>query len=92
MYTCQLLTEYIISFEGNFEVCYSFVGFVYVYCLVHQSVVVFCFVLRRKSTVQFFVFDSFSNVHVYFVLRRKGALQFFVFVNFSNLHVCFMFC
>ena len=81
----------IIFFEGNFEACYSFVGFVYVYCLIHQSVVVFCFVLRRRSAVQFFVFVSFSNVHVCFVLRRKSAVQFFVFVNFSNLHVCFMF-
>ena len=43
-------------FVGSFEVCYSFFGFVYVYCLVHQSVVVFCFMFRRKSAARFFFF------------------------------------
>ena len=72
----------------SFEVCYSFVGFVYVSCLIHQSVAVFCLVLPRKSAAQFF-----SNVHVTFVFRGRSAVQFlFVFVNFSIAHVCFVFC
>ena len=58
----------------------------YVYCLIHQSVVVFCLVFLRKSAPQFF-----SNVHVSFVFRGRIATQFFVFVNFSNFHVCFVF-
>ena len=82
----------LISFVGIFEVCYSFVGFMYVYYMVHQTVVVFCFKLRRRSAVQFFVFVTVSNVHVCFVFRRRSAVQFFfVFINFSYVHVCFVF-
>ena len=58
----------------------------YVYCLIHQSVVVFCLVFLRKSAPQFF-----SNVHVSFVFHGRIAAQFFVFVNFCNFHVCFVF-
>ena len=61
---------------GSFEVCYSFVDFVYVYSLVHQSLVVFCSVLRQ-SVAQFFVFINFSNVHICFVFRRRSVVQFF---------------
>ena len=69
-------------FVGSFEICYSFAGFIYVYCLIHQSVDVFCLVFVRKSAAQFF-----SNVQVRFVLHH---VQFFVFFNFSNAHVCFV--
>ena len=73
---------------GSFEVCYSFAGFAYLYCLINQSVVVFCLVFFRKSTAQFF-----SNVHVSFLFRGKSTVQyFFVFVNFSNVHACFVLC
>ena len=41
----------VIAYILNFF-CYSFVGFAYVYCLVHQSVVVFCFVFHLRSAVQ----------------------------------------
>ena len=71
---------------GNFEVCYSFVGFVYVYCLIHQSVVVFCLVFLRKSTVQFF-----SNVHVSFVFRGRSAVHFLFFSFFLYLSILVMF-
>ena len=50
----------VIAYMLNFF-CHSFVGFAYVYYLVHQSVVVFCFVFRHRSAVQFFVFVNFSN-------------------------------
>ena len=68
-------------FVGSFEICYSFAGFIYVYCLIHQIVDAFCLVFLRKSAAQFF-----SNVHVPFVLHH---VQFFVFFNFSNAHVRF---
>ena len=76
-----------------------------VYCLIHQSVIVFSLVFRHKSAAHFFshvhvsfVFcgrntvQFFSNVHICFVLRHRTAVQLiFVFVNFSNGHVCFVF-
>ena len=40
----------------------------------------FCFVLHRRSTVQFFVFVNFSNVHVCFVFRRRSAVRFFLYL------------
>ena len=73
----------------SFEVCHSFVGFLYLYCLFHQSVVVFCFVQHRRNAVQFFVLVNFSNVYVCFVFRRRSAVRvFFVSVNFSNVLRC----
>ena len=72
-------------FVESFEVCYSFVGFVYVYCLVHHSVVVFCFVFRGKSAAHFFVFATVSNAQVWFVLRH---VQLFAFFTFNNVHIC----
>ena len=59
-------------FVRGFEVCYSFVEFVYVYCLIHQSVVVFCLVFLRKSAAQFFI-----KIHVSFLFRDRSAVQFF---------------
>ena len=56
-----------------------------------QSAVVFCFVLRGRSTVQFFVFVNFSNVHVFLCSVIEVLFSFSVFVNFSNVDVCFMF-
>ena len=55
--------------------------FSYVYCLIHQSVVVFCLVFLRKSAAQFF-----RHVHVSSIFRGRSALQFF-----SNVHDCFVF-
>ena len=72
---------------GSFGVCYSFVGFAHVYYLVHQGVVIFCFVYHGKSGAQFF-----SNVYVCFVVCQRISVQFFVFFNFSNVHVCFLLC
>ena len=46
-----------------------------------QSAVVFCFVLRGRSAVQFFVFVNFSNVHVCFMFRRRSAVQFFLYLS-----------
>ena len=43
----SVLIAYILNFF-----CYSFVGFAYVYCLVHQSVAVFCFEFHLRSAVQ----------------------------------------
>ena len=81
---------------GSFEVFYSFVGFVYVYCLVHQSVVMSCLVFLRKCAAQFF-----SNVHVSLYSAVEVLLSLCVcvcvcvcvclFANFSNVHVCFVF-
>ena len=74
----------------SFAVGYSIVRFVYVYCLIHLSVAVFCLVFLPKSAAQFF-----SNVHVSFVFRGRSAVHFFFFssfFNFSNAHVCFVVC
>ena len=74
-----LIADWIFSltfFVGSFEVCYSFVGFAYVYCLIHQNVVVFCLVFLRKSAAQ-----VFSNVHVSFVFRGRSAVQFFLYLS-----------
>ena len=67
----------LIFFMESFEVCYLFDGFVYVYCLFHQIVVVFCYVLHCRNVVQFFVFVNFSNVHVCFVFPCRIVAQFF---------------
>ena len=67
-----LVVDWIFSltfFVGSFEICYSFVGFLYVYCLIHQSVVVFCLVFLCKRAGQFF-----SNIHVSFVLCGRSAV------------------
>ena len=68
---------------GSFEVCYSFVGFLYVYCYMFMSVL--CSVI--EVLFSFFVFVNFSNVHVCFVFYH---LQFLVFFNINNVHVCFV--
>ena len=68
----------VFGFVRSFEVCYSFVGFVYIYYLIHQSVVVFCLVLFRKSVAQFF-----SNVYASFVFRGRSAVQFFCICQFQ---------
>ena len=70
-----LIVDWIFSltfFVRSFEVCYSFVGFVYVSCLIHQNVIVFCLVFLRKSAAQ-----VFSNVCVSFEFRGRSAVQFF---------------
>ena len=71
----------VIAYMLNFF-CYSFVfGFVYFYCLIYQSVVVFCFVFRRRSAVQFFVFENFSNFRQVFVMHLNLRVYLFVFVR-----------
>ena len=72
-------------FVWSFEVCCSFVGFVYVYCLVQQGIVVFCFVFRRRSAAKFFVFVTFSNIKSSFCSVEEVLFSFFVSVNFSNV-------
>ena len=64
----------------SFEVCYSFVGFLYVYYLILQSIVVFCLVFLHKSAAQFF-----SNVHVSFVFCGRSAVQFVFLLHLSIL-------
>ena len=95
---------WLIFLVRSFDVCYTFAGFVYVYCLVHQSLVLFCFVFRLRSAVMFF---NFCKIHFCFVFHRRSAVQlilvmflsvlcsfedvlfsFFVFVNFSNVLRC----
>ena len=68
-----------IAYMLNFF-CYSFVGFVYVYCLIQQSVVVFSFVFRRRTAVQFFVLVNFSNVLQVFVSYLDLRMYLFIFV------------
>ena len=84
-----LVVDWIFSlafFVGSFEVCYSIVEVVYVYRLIHQSVVVFCLVFVCKSAAQLF-----SNVHVSFVFCGRSTVPVFVFFNFSNVYVYFLF-
>ena len=71
-----------VGFSNFF--CYSFLGFAYVYCMVHQSVllVVFCFVFRLKSAFQFFVFVNLSNVLQLFVMYLNLRVYLFVFIHF----------
>ena len=66
----------------SFEVCYTFAGFVYVYCLVHQSLVLFCFVFRLRSAVMFF---NFCKIHFCFVFHRRSAVQLILVMFLSVL-------
>ena len=70
---------------GSFEVCYSFVGFVYVYCLIHQNEVVFCLVFHRKITARFF-----SNAHVSFLKKLYLLISVMFFKCSSSL--CILIC
>ena len=72
----------LIFFVRSFEVRSSFAEFAYAYCFGYPSVVVFCFVLRRRSAVQFLVFVNFSNVHACFVFRWRSAVPFFCVCQF----------
>ena len=80
----------LILFVGSFEVCYSFVDFVYVYCLVHKSLVVFCLcsVKMLFSFLYLLILAMFISVSCS-VLGVSFSL--FVFVNFSNIYICFAF-
>ena len=73
-----------IAYMLNFF-CYYFVGFACFYCLVHQSVVVFCFVPRRRSAAQFF-----GGFFVLFFLYLSSLVTFVlqVFVIYLNPRVC----
>ena len=76
------LNTFVTFFVGSFEVCYSFFGFVYVYCLVHQSAVVFCFVFCHKSAAQFFLFVNsvmFMSVFCSFI---EVVFSFFCICQF----------
>ena len=76
----------------------------HVYYLVHQGVVVFCFVYHGKSGAQFFsnvyvcfvfCYDQFFCILVVFMSVLFSVIElrfsFFVFVNFSSVHVYFVF-
>ena len=60
---------------------FSFVGFVYVFCLVHQIVVMFFFMFRCRSAVQFFVIVNFSSVLQGFIMFIILRVYLFVFVR-----------